>query len=92
MAAVKICRIVIFILAVFSVGEAFRLRARFPRPQSKDFRHHAKRYVCRYCNYDTKTFRQKVRLNIYIYLQNYTAKVTNCPNSYLCFFVVLQLK
>lgn len=60
MAAVKICRIVIFILAVFSVGEAFRLRARFPRPQSKDFRHHAKRYVCRYCNYDTKTFRQKL--------------------------------
>lgn len=53
-------RAVILILAALSMSEAFRLRARFPRPQSKDFRHHAKRYVCRYCNYETRSFRQKL--------------------------------
>jgi len=72
------CRIAIVIFAVISVSEAFRLRARFPRPQGKDFGHHAKRHVCRYCNYETRTIRQKAsdpltsgELNSDLYLHLY---------------------
>lgn len=60
MAFVGFCRIVFVFLAFVFVTEAFRLRARFPRPQSRDFRHHAKRHMCRYCNYETRTIRQKL--------------------------------
>lgn len=59
MAGVEFCRIVVVIVAVITISEAFRLRARFPRPQGKDFEHHAKRHVCRYCNYETRSIRQK---------------------------------
>ena len=60
MVAAELFKIVVLVLAVISVGEAFRLRARFPRPQGKDFDHHAKRHSCKFCIYETRTFRQKV--------------------------------
>lgn len=60
MVAAELCKIVVAALAIISVGEAFRLRARFPRPQGKDFDHHAKRHLCKFCIYETRTFRQKV--------------------------------
>ena len=60
MAVAEFCRIVVVLLAVASVSEAFRLRARFPRPQESDFKPHAKRHLCRFCIYETRTFRQKV--------------------------------
>ena len=59
MAAVEVIRILIVLLAVASVNEAFRLRARFPRPQRQELGHHAKRHICRYCIYETRTIRQK---------------------------------
>lgn len=60
MVAAELCKIVVAVLAIISVGEAFRLRARFPRPKGKDFEHHAKRHLCKFCIYETRTFRQKV--------------------------------
>lgn len=60
MAVAELCRIAVVLLAVISVSEAFRLRARFPRPQERDFEHHAKRHICRFCIYETRTLRQKV--------------------------------
>lgn len=60
MAAVEVIRILIVLLALASVNEAFRLRARFPRPQRQELGHHAKRHICRYCIYETRTIRQKL--------------------------------
>ncbi|PFX19876.1 lysosomal Pro-X carboxypeptidase-like [Stylophora pistillata] len=61
MAAFEVfCRITFFFLVVISASDAFRLRARFPRPQGKDFGLHAKRQLCPFCIYETKTFRQKL--------------------------------
>ena len=55
------CRITLLFLVVISASDAFRLRARFPRPQGKDFGLHAKRHLCPFCIYETKTFSQKVK-------------------------------
>ncbi|KAL9973435.1 hypothetical protein ACROYT_G019896 [Oculina patagonica] len=60
MAVAELCRIAVVLLAVISITEAFRLRARFPRPQERDFEHHAKRHVCRFCIYETRTLSQKL--------------------------------
>ncbi|XP_027053816.1 lysosomal Pro-X carboxypeptidase-like [Pocillopora damicornis] len=54
------CRITLLFLVVISASDAFRLRANFPRPQGKDFGLHAKRHLCPFCIYETKTFSQKL--------------------------------
>lgn len=53
------CSLVLFCFLV--AGEAFRLRAHFPRQQRFDYQgKHAKREVCSYCIYETKHYTQKL--------------------------------